>query len=549
MSHQYERPSPSPASNPAMANALITQALDTQSARESPSSTLLSAQPAALRRQPPVDRRRIRPDRRAETLRRRRGMSAASVAMVEPKRERTFNGPEEWLDHQEQAIREALAVPGAWEWGNREPAMRVVDDMLGTARTAHKDGMISDERLLRAGDWGLSILEGYGQGIAKRPDGALNARGWLGFEKTADSLAGLFVQLEPTRPATEAEDASRVSTLLKFQGNNREWVFNNFVNKHVGALGDTGPGRLSPANELWQQPEFLGLMGRRAKRNVDAWGSDTQSWTSGELRLWHKAFRAFGFDNKEKKKLETAWNAPKRKQDLEFTKREQFCGDNIQNAFAVMADLMKAGPTVPRDIHRRFKTRNFDRYHAQTLHDQLKIVRGEVAVPPGPLTLVLSPLEGDSAFKTFPGEIRTPEPTIYMEGNSLYEISSAMVETVKTVGRPIDGLVKADHGGVSVLGQEHDSPTVTSQQLLWSRGFARMVEKGILASDASIILVACHAGAPVNWSLKAVIQEIHPGMDVEAPSSQIWSSRVEYDANHPNGYKVQFFDNEDRPVV
>ncbi len=488
-------------------------------------------QPTILRRSPSVDRCAPMPDRHIAVPDRRatkpshRGGFIVDRALLAP-------SPNEHLRQQEIAVIALLETPEALEWHNRQPVLTAMSGMAEAAVTAHEASTIHDEHLLEVGNRCLSILDRYDENIVRRHPVKPNANPWQGFEPAVEVVIGLFNRLDRTHRSSLDEAAARTSTLIKFDSLGREKSFNGFISRHICDLinPDQSPGPSAAIDRLWQQPQFLDLMGRRATQNTRNFGSATEHWAPHEQKLLTKTFRAFGFGKKQQRDLLTAWNSPREGKDVSLQEMTTLRAENLKTAFSTMANLMTVGAEVPRAVYDTFRIRNFGRYSAKALYDQhLSFKNKDWEFTPGlALSVIVSATDDRNGF--IKEAIKKIEHTmsIYMEAQSLTELAGALVQTNRRFGS-IDQLMVVGHGDDEGITLGHES-RVTSEQLHRSSGFARLHKTKIFKPDADIILIACATDAGRD-SFARIVARALKGRKLFASKSKLYPDDISPDGS------------------
>lgn len=234
------------------------------------------------------------------------------------------------------------------------------------------------------------------------------------------------------------------------------------------------------------------------------------------LRCWGESFVGLPFSGFTPEQIH------QRKQEL------------VMTSLKVMNDLMAEGPEVLHGVYKTFGIRQFGRYQASTLLEQLKNYQSSNPALEQSTTLVVT------ATDDWSGSLHDTEESfgmlkpVYMEASSIGEMARAVVKTRKHFG-PINNLVIHGHGSKHRLELSKASP-ITSETACASLGLARIEEKGILAPGARLVLAACHTGE--EGGLAEMISAVSGQAVIGARKGTI--PHIEPDKENPDRKVIKF---------
>jgi hypothetical protein len=403
---------------------------------------------------------------------------------------------------------------------------------LAEAGMAARDhGLLSDEQLADIADTSLAALSQ----VVDRSDAEFEA-GSLPtvpgrrphFNEAVPLVDKLFARVDKFRPPTIEQDVARTELMLEFYSNGQEAMHRKFVDRNLNAL--IGDNHAQAAAGMWRSPVFLAQMGPWIRNRIYKTGRMPSSWPDRQRELFNKTFETFGLSKADRSDMLDAVNSY---EGLDY-EEDPITGrlNSLVNSLAVMSQLMKYGPEVPREIYKRFGIRNFHRYDARTLYDQLELFRGvekgEIEAP-GSMVLVASAISDSNNALAKPIDRFGAADPVYTEVKSLREVGERLLLAKKMA--PISGLIINAHGDKNYIGLGVRQG-IFSDELNDSASAPKLRDKGIFTAGADVLIMCCMTGQKDGL---APVASKTTGALVSASRTQSYGS-LSVDPDKPEGY-------------
>jgi len=411
--------------------------------------------------------------------------------------------------------------------------------LMRDATTAHENSEISDDEMLEIADEALSNITQYRMWTSHLED-VLNAKGIEGCEELSGRIFNTFNLLQESNPPTLEQDATRTSQLLNFRGEHQYQAHKNFINRHAEDLVGEETELSESVQELWRQPEFLFLMGKRTRDNFETYGNPHE-WDKKELMLYKQIFTSFGLGENARSSISNAWHSRRARRGIA---KRMIVGETVQKSIQVMSELSKDHSEAVSDIHNTFGICHFGRYSALSLSIQREVFNGTMQRNSESVNLVVSATDDhNGAFEHIADSTFALNP-VFMEVQSANGVVGAIARTKRKLGE-INCLVLAAHGKedamfFSKMGAKGQA--LKLDELAKSRAFARFRQEGYFSDEAEIIMISCSTGR--EDGIADTMAEV-TGLHVIAPDIPA-NGWIAVDPDNPNNYEVVFSDNKSR---